>query len=172
MSKKQTIYKICITAVLCITAVIANRFLSVNLWNLSLGFSFFPILLCSMVLGSVYGGVCGALADFLGAILFPFGPFFPGFTLTAFISGFLFGFIKEKSSNKAFFCLCFFIFLAEEILCTVLLNSICISLLYGSPLMPLILTRIPKALVMLILEILAAFIIKSHLLKPVRKMIG
>lgn len=171
MNKKQTIYKLCITAVLCVMTIIANRFLSFNVWNLSLGISFLPVLICAMVLGPVYGGVCGGLADFLGAILFPFGPFFPGFTLTAFISGFLFGLIKEKSSNKAFFILCFFVFLTEEVFCTVLLNSLCISLLYGSPLKPLLLTRTLKALVMLILEIFSSFIIKNHLLNPIRKMI-
>ncbi|NMB13312.1 MAG: folate family ECF transporter S component, partial [Firmicutes bacterium] len=31
----------------------------------------------------------GALADFIGAILFPIGPYFPGFTLSAAMSGFI-----------------------------------------------------------------------------------
>ena len=171
MSKKQGIYKVCITAVLCVIAIVANRFLSFNVWNLSLGVSFLPILVCALILGPVYGGICGALADFLGAILFPFGPFFPGFTLTAFISGFLFGLIKIKDSNKAFFFFCLSVFLTEEILCTVVLNSLWISWLFDSPFAPLLLTRIPKAVVMLILEISSAFIIKKYLLKPIRRML-
>lgn len=171
MQKKQTIYKICITAVLVVLAVIANRFLSFNVWNLSLGISFLPILICALVLGPVYGGICGGLADLIGAILFPFGPFFPGFTLTAFISGFLFGLIKTNGSKGRFFLGCFLVFSLEEILCTVLLNSLWISVLFDSPFLPLLLTRLPKAAVMLCLEIFAAFIIKSHLLKPIQKMI-
>ncbi len=171
MHKKQTIYKICITAVLCVLAIIANRFLSFNVWNLSLGISFLPILICALVLGPVYGGICGGLADLIGAVLFPFGPFFPGFTLTAFISGFLFGLIKTNGSKGQFLLTCFSVFFIEEILCTVLLNSLWISVLFDSPFLPLLLTRIPKAAVMICLEIAAAFIIKSHLLKPIEKMI-
>ena len=169
--KKQTIFKICITAAFCIIAVIANRFLSFNVWNLSLGISFLPILICAFVLGPVYGGICGGLADFIGAILFPFGPFFPGFTLTAFISGFLFGLIKKDASKKAFLLSAVLVFLAEEILCTVLLNSLWISVLYGGSFMPILVTRLPKAFAMFALEISFCFIIKNHILSPIRKML-
>lgn len=171
MTKKQRILKICITAVLCVIAVIANRFLSINVWNLSFGISFLPILICAMLLGPVYGGICGGLADFIGAILFPFGPFFPGFTITAFISGFAFGMIPTDKTKKPFFIVCLSVFTLEELLCTVLLNSFWISILYDSPFVPLVLVRLPKAAIMLILEIFAAFIIKNHILRPIQKMI-
>ena len=171
MNKKQTIYKICITAVLCVLAVIANRFLSFNVWNLSLGIGFLPILICALVLGPVYGGICGGLADLIGAILFPFGPFFPGFTITAFISGACFGLIKTNVSKSRFFIGCTSLFFIEELLCTVLLNSLWISLPYGSPFLPLLSLRLLKAAIMLPIQIFSAFIIKNHILNPIRKMI-
>lgn len=171
MNKKQTIYKICITAVLCVLAVIANRFLSFNVWNLSLGISFLPILICALVLGPLYGGICGGLADLIGAILFPFGPFFPGFTITAFISGFGFGLIQTNGSKNRFLVSSISVFFIEEMLCTVLLNSLWISLLYGGPFLPLLPVRLLKSAIMLPIQIFSAFIIKNHILSPIRKMI-
>lgn len=171
MSKKQVIYRICITAVFVCIAVIANRFLSFNVWNLSLGFSFLPVLICAFVLGPIYGGICGGLADLIGAVLFPFGPFFPGFTVTATISGFLFGLIKKDGSKNAFILSALLVFLVEEILCTVVLNSLWISVLYGSEFIPVLVTRLPKAAAMFVLEIFFCFIIKNHILSPIRKML-
>lgn len=171
MIKRKTIFKLCLTALLCIISIIVGRFLGLNMQNLSISFAFVPIMVCSMLLGPLYGGVCGALADLVGALLFPFGPFFPGFTLTAFISGFLFGFIPTAVSNKRFFISCFFVILLEEALCTVLLNSLCISLLYDSPFLPLVFLRLTKSAILIILKPFIAFLIKKHLLGPINKML-
>ena len=171
MIKEKSLFKLCITALLCVLAVVANRFLGINTQFLSISVSFVPVMVCSMLLGPLYGGVCGGLADLIGALLFPFGPFFPGFTLTAFFSGALFGFIPTKSSGKRFFSVTFLIFLLEEVFCTVLLNSLWISLLYGSPFFPLVLTRLPKATVLVVLGPFVAFLIKKHLLPPINKIL-
>ena len=81
MSKNQQyLIKITVTAILAAAAMIINRFLSFNVWNMSIGISFVPVLVCGLLFGPLWGGVCGALADFIGALLFPFGPYFFGFT--------------------------------------------------------------------------------------------
>lgn len=172
MKNKSFLIKMVLTAILCVLAVIAKRFLSFNVWNLSIGVSFLPILVCAMINGRVWGGICGALADLIGAILFPFGPFFPGFTITAFVSGFLFGFIPSEAGNKRFFIATIPTLIAEGALCTVLLNSLWISVLYKSPFLPIVFTRLPLAAVMFIVELASAFIIKRHLIKPIKKLLG
>ena len=45
----------------------------------------------ALLLGPLEAGIVGALADFLGALLFPIGAYFPGFTLTAFLMGLCYG---------------------------------------------------------------------------------
>lgn len=70
-----------------------------------LSFGEIPLMLSGMILGPVYGGLTGALADLLGYPLNPQGAYFPGFTLTAAISGFLPGlmgkWIKKPWSWKS-----------------------------------------------------------------------
>ena len=76
--------------------IVLNRFLSINAWNIKIGFSFVPVVIGAMLYGPLGGAVVGALGDFIGALLFPIGPYFPGFTLTAFLTGAVFGLLLKK----------------------------------------------------------------------------
>lgn len=58
---------------------------------LRLSFSFLPIALCGLYFGGTAAGLMTAAAGFLGTAVFGLGPFFPGFLLTDFATGFLFG---------------------------------------------------------------------------------
>jgi len=78
-------------------------------------FGFIPLSLASMLFGPVIGGFVGALSDILGMIISPKGPYFPGFTLNAFLTGAIYGIFlyrKPKSLPRiilAVFCVAFFI---------------------------------------------------------------
>ena len=74
-------------AILVALEVVLSRFLSINLWSNKIGFAFVPIAVTAMLYGPVTTGVTAAVADLIGALLFPSGAFFPGFTLTAFLNG-------------------------------------------------------------------------------------
>lgn len=78
-------------ALLIAIEIVLNRFCSINTWGLKIGFSFVPIALCAMLHGPYMAAACYALADFLGATLFPIGPYHPGFTLCAAAMGFVYG---------------------------------------------------------------------------------
>jgi len=54
-----------------------------------------------MMYGPLYGGIAGALCDFIGAILFPIGAYFPGYTLTAALSGATYGFFLQKGGANS-----------------------------------------------------------------------
>ena len=82
--KKTNARWIITLGILIAAEIILNRFFSVNTWNLKIGFSFVPVVLAAILYGPLSGGIVGGLGDFLGAILFPVGPYFPGFTITAF----------------------------------------------------------------------------------------
>lgn len=174
MSKlKKRLICLCATALFAALSMIIGRFFSVNMWNMSIGFAFLPTLICGMLFGPLWGGVCGATADLVGALLFPFGPYFPGFTATAFITGALFGFIgkaDEKISSKWWFALLTFgIVFINQAVCSLVLNTLWISWLYSSPYLPNILVRLPEAAAMLVVETAAAVIIKGTVLPPVKK---
>ena len=83
--QKSMTHRLVLMAMFVAVQIILSRFLSINLWNLKIGFSFIPIVLAGILLGPLSAGLVGLVADVLGATLFPIGAFFPGFSLTSFI---------------------------------------------------------------------------------------
>ena len=67
---------IALMGVLIATEVVLSRFLSISLWNLKIGFAFVPVVIAAIRLGPIKSGIVAALADFVGATLFPIGPYF------------------------------------------------------------------------------------------------
>lgn len=59
--------------------------------NLRISFAFFVVALGSMIYGPLVGMTSGFISDVLSAILFPSGPFFFGYTLTAMLGPLLYG---------------------------------------------------------------------------------
>ena len=96
---KITTKTLTLTALLAALEIVLSRFLSISAWNTKIGFAFVPVVLAALLLGPLQAGIVAALADFLGALLFPVGPYFPGFTLTAFLMGLCYGlFLYKKQS--------------------------------------------------------------------------
>ena len=94
--KKIDVKSIALMGLLIALEIILSRFLSIAAWNLKIGFSFIPVVIAAILLGPVEAALVGAIADFLGAVLFPIGAYFPGFTLTQFIVGLVFGLLLYK----------------------------------------------------------------------------
>lgn len=121
--------------------VILNYF-NIMIGNtLRIGISFLPIAVCGMLYGPVIGGIAGALGDVVGFITKPIGYYFVGFTISAFVVGFLFGLLLYRKPITL-----------VRVAGTVLLYTIIISLIlspiwlfimYGSPLFAI--PRIYKA---------------------------
>lgn len=100
--------------------VILARFLSLHTWNLKIGFSFLPVVAAALWGGPLAGGITGALGDLIGALLFPVGAYFPGFTLSSFLDGAIYGWCFRKGTGK------------RQILLAVLLVQVAISLLLNT----------------------------------------
>lgn len=153
MSEKRisTTHKLVLMAMLAATQIVLSRFLSINLWNLKIGFSFVPIAVAGMLLGPISAGLTGAVADLVGATLFPSGAFFPGFTLTAFLTAFGYGFFLQKKQDLPNILAAV---LFSEIIGSILLNTLWISILYGTPFIALLPARITQAVGMGIAEVI------------------
>ncbi len=150
--KKITIYTITHLALLTAVEIVLSRFCSINAWNTKIGFNFIPIALAAMLYGPLCAATVAALGDFLGAILFPIGPYFPGFTITAALTGLLFGFLLRKNRSISRICLCVTV---KEIVLGLLLNTFWLSFLYKSPFFPLFLSRIfPQCVLLIVIEFL------------------
>ena len=149
--KKFDTSKIVYIGVLTAMEIVLNRFLSINAWNLKIGFSFVPVAVAGMLFGPLPAAVVGALGDFVGALVFPIGPYFPGFTVTVFLTGAVFGFfLKGKPSVPKVLAAVGI----NQLILSLLLNSFWISVLYGSPYLPLLGTRAVQCAVLIPVEII------------------
>ena len=59
--------------------------------NINVTLYFLPISVGALLLGPIPAAVIGAIADLLGCFIAPTGPYFPGFTINAFIIGIIYG---------------------------------------------------------------------------------
>jgi ECF transporter S component (folate family) len=83
--------------------IIVLRFLSITTPYIRVDFTFIPIALCAILYGPVKGGIAAATADVVGFMLFPPPfPFFPGWTLSAFITGAIFGAFLHRKQKSLF----------------------------------------------------------------------
>ena len=99
------IKKIILSSMLLAILIIFSRFISIKTQVLVISLSFIPIMMSAIWLGPKYSTIISLLGDLLGAILFPFGPYFPGFTISAAIVGFIYGILlynngKEMNNKK------------------------------------------------------------------------
>ncbi|MDR1131947.1 MAG: folate family ECF transporter S component [Oscillospiraceae bacterium] len=112
--------------------IMLNRFASINTLGLKIGFSFVPIALCAMLSGPWVAGACYALADFLGAHLFPLGPYSPGFTVMAFAMGAVYGLFLYKKESLRLFPDILAPTLINCLIIGLCVNTLWVSVLYGS----------------------------------------
>lgn len=152
-------HRIVLMAMLAAIQIVLSRWLSINLWNLKIGFAFVPIAMAGMLLGPVGAGLTGTVADIIGATLFPSGAFFPGFTLTAFITAFGYGFFLQKKQSMTNILAAV---LFSEIVGTICLNTLWISILYGTPFIPTMIPRLGQAVGMGIVEILVIRLLANY----------
>lgn len=90
--------KIVYMGLLIALEVILTRFLSIQTPIIRIGFGFLPIAASGIMFGPISAGIAAAIADILGMIIFPKGAYFPGFTLSAFASGVIYGILLCKNS--------------------------------------------------------------------------
>ena len=110
-----------------------------------------------MFAGYLYGASSGVIvavvSDLIGATLFPSGAFFPGFTVTAALSGFIYGIAFGEKCTTAKLAVSV---ITEQIVCGLLLNTWWLSILYHSSFAALLATRVWQALVMIFVELVFA----------------
>ena len=114
---------------------------------LQIGFSFLATALSGYLYGPLVAGLSAMVIDVLGFMLRPTGPFFFGFILNAFLTGFLYGLFFYRRRVTLWRTLA-----AEAsvmLVVSFLLNPIWLHMMYGQAWLPLILLRIPKNAVML-----------------------
>ena len=154
MNIKNATKKLALMGMLIALEIVLSRFLSIPTPITKIGFAFVPVAAAAMLLGPLEAGAVGALADFLGAILFPIGPYFPGFTLTAFLMGLCFGLFLYKGWELWRILAAVGI---HQFVLSLLLNTLWISMISsggGKSYTALLLARLPQTLLLTAVQIL------------------
>lgn len=168
MSKKPDVRTVVYLGVLTALEIVLNRFLSISAWNIKIGFSFVPIAAAAILFGPLPAGIVAALGDLLGAVLFPIGPYFPGFTLTAFLTGLTFGFFLRKRRTVLTILGAVAV---NQLILSLLLNTYWISVLYGSPFVPLLSTRLIQCAILAPVQFVVILLMSGALDKYGKKLL-
>ena len=147
MEKKSATSRLVIMAFLIAMEIILTRFCSINTPILRIGFGFLPVAMMGIMFGPVWAAAGYAIGDLLGMLIFPSGAYFPGFTLTAFLTGLVFGlFLHNREITwKRVLPASLIIILG----CNLILDTLWLSILMGDGFIALLPTRIFKCAVML-----------------------
>ncbi len=150
---KRNTVKLVALGLMIALQVVLSRFLSINLQFLKIGFSFIPIMFSGYLYGASGGVIVATVSDLIGALLFPSGAFFPGFTVTAALSGLIYGVSVSGNCTTAKIVSGV---ITEQLVCSLLLNTWWLSIMYGSSFKTLLLTRVWQIMVMIFVEIVFA----------------
>ena len=164
MSKTKTI---AFVGLLVSMEIIFTRFLSFQTPIIRIGFGFIPIAFSAILFGPIIGGLTGALADVIGMIVFPKSAYFPGFTLSAFLGGAIYGlFLYRKQVtvlNVAISVLLITLFVDLG------LNTIWLSMITGKAAVALLIPRIYKSAVMFPIQIAAIHVLWKYIGNHINK---
>lgn len=142
--KRWSNKKLVSLAMLIALQVVLSRLFSINAWNIRIGLGFIPMLFSALYFGTAETVLVAALADIIGSLAFSTYPYFPGYTLSISLSAFLFATVLKRNRGSFFILLA--VFLSQSI-CSLGLNSLWISLNSGSPLLPIMMTRVVQVLI-------------------------
>lgn len=160
--------KIVLAGLLLATAVVLSRFLSIKTPIIMISFSFIPYMLAGVMLGPWWTMLIAALGDLTGALLFPFGAYFPGYTLSSAIMGFVYGWFlyREKNkTNKKFIFNLIISTLIVLVVCNGVLNSLWIFITTKKAFWAIMPTRLLKQLVMFPIQIIVIYFLNLGLEK-------
>lgn len=160
------IKKIILSSMLLAILIILSRFLSIKTEILIISLSFVPIMMSAIWLGYKYSMLIALLGDLIGAILFPFGPYFPGFTLSATISGMIYGiFLYNKGiqlENKELVIRLIFSSVLVLFGVNIFITSIWIHILYGQAYAVVMASRIVTQIIMLPVQVITVYVIENY----------
>ena len=164
MSKTKTI---AFVGLLVAIEIIFTRFLSFQTPIIRIGFGFIPIAFSAIMFGPAIGGLTAAIADVVGMMIFPKSAYFPGFTLSAFLSGAIYGiFLYRKPVTVLNVSISV---LLITLLVDIGLNTLWLSMITGKAALVLLIPRVYKSLLMLPVQIAAIQVLWKYIGSHINK---
>lgn len=170
MSKTK---KMILSALLLALDIVLSRFLGFKVVNLSFSFGFVPLILSAIWLGPKYSTLIGGLTDLIGALLFPVGAYFVGYTIDSALAGLIYGLILYEKpgterSNKEFIIRLIIATLIVSLFCNLFLSSLWSYLKYNKAYLAALYAKIPLEAIRFPIKIVTIFVL-VNILKPLKK---
>lgn len=147
--------------------IIFTHVLAIQTLFLRISFGFLPLAVYASICGPLYGAFIGALADILGCLIFSPGFYFPGFTISTALSGYIYGYyFHDKPVSLKRICIVFiFLFCSVDML----LNTFWLSLLYHKAATAFLLSRFIKNIIFLPINIIVFSVVYKTIQKYLQK---
>lgn len=127
--------------------------------SLRLSFGEVPIMLAGILFGPAAGGLTGLAADLIGYLINSHGgAFFPGFTLSAVLTGIIPGLLLYRSREKLTILQVGVVVLGTDLITGVFLNTLWLTILYGQGFFVILPMRLLARLVTLPIYTIALFL--------------
>lgn len=167
MSKAK---KIVLSGMLLAVLIVLSRFSSIKTPILVISFGYIPIIFSAILLGPVYSTLIAGLGDLIGALLFPFAPYFPGYTLSATITGLIYGvFLHNTKTDKEFIVKLIISNILMLVFIHIGLTTLWVAQTSGKAFMVLVPARAISAAILCPIQISTVFVLKKALEKPIEK---
>lgn len=132
---RKTTYAVVVSGLLTALSIVLTRVFAANFpvfgvpaARLSIGFV--PVMLAGMLCGPLWGMAVGGVADALGFLLFPSGVYFPPITLTSMLAGLLPALVMRYAGKAPEWLKALLGVTAVQVVCSMLLQTYWLSLLY------------------------------------------
>ncbi len=86
-------------AILIAAQFVISQFLTFQVWNIKISFSFIPVVIAARLYGAVGAAEVAGIGDIIGVIFRPIGIWFPPITISAMLVGAIFGLFLKKSDS-------------------------------------------------------------------------
>ena len=160
--KKNGIRRLVITSLLIGLNIVLSRLVSISNVSFKISLTFITLIIAAYLYGPFYSCLVGGIGDLVGSLLFPIGAYNPLFTLTATLSGLVYGiFLHEKLKIKNIVLSV----LIDKLVVSLLINTLIISILSNASFKALFLTRLYTNIIMIIVEIIVIISLKKFLMR-------
>ncbi len=150
---KLRLKDICLIALFTALYVVFSQILSFRAGPIKIGFSFIAVAFAAYLYGVTGGVIAAGLGDFLGALIFPVGgAYFFGFTLTAALTGAIYGFALKGREYRIWSAVSAVV--PSQIICSLILNTFFNVILYNAGFVAFLLKRLVQFVVMVPLQII------------------
>ena len=162
--------RLVIVALLAALTLILNRIVPATpVYHLSI--DFLAVFIVGVLYGPFWAGACYGVADTIGSILIPFGPYNPGITATLILIGVIYGlvFYKKDLSDKKLFAR-----VAAASVLTFLvklfLTTLCLWPMFGgdNTYMAYVILRIPNCVALLVAHLVLMPIVYKLIVERVK----